>query len=68
MGTGSIDGVLIAYGRIVPFIDDAGDVRLRPGPAERISNRQTQSLTVDGFPDFFRTGASAYRCSCSSSR
>jgi len=53
-GAGLINGVLIAYGRVVPFIMTLAMLAAARGLAEMISDRQTQVLGVDGFLDFFR--------------
>jgi ribose transport system permease protein len=51
---GLINGVIIAYGRVVPFIATLAMLVAARGLAEMISDRQTQVLSVDGFLDFFR--------------
>jgi ribose transport system permease protein len=53
-GTGLVNGVIIAYGRVVPFIATLAMLAAARGLAEMISDRQTQVLSVDGFLDFFR--------------
>ncbi len=50
---GLINGVAIAYGRVVPFIATLAMLASARGLAEMISNRQTQRITVPGFSDFF---------------
>jgi ribose transport system permease protein len=52
--TGVVNGVLIAYGGIVPFIMTLAMLASARGLAEQISNRQTQRVTVQGFTDVFR--------------
>jgi ribose transport system permease protein len=54
MATGAINGVLIAYGGIVPFIMTLAMLASARGLAEQISNRQTQRVSVPEFADFFR--------------
>ncbi|MBL7499705.1 ABC transporter permease [Frankia sp. CN7] len=53
-GCGLVNGVLVAYGRIVPFIATLAMLASARGLAEEISNRQTQVVRVQGFRDFFR--------------
>lgn len=50
---GLINGLLIAYGGIVPFIATLAMLASARGLAEIISNRRTQIVNVDGFTDFF---------------
>ncbi len=50
---GLINGLLIAYGGVVPFIATLAMLASARGLAEIISNRRTQIVTVDGFKDFF---------------
>ena len=52
-GCGLINGLLIAYGKIVPFIATLAMLASARGLAEIISDRKTQIVTVDGFTDFF---------------
>jgi ribose transport system permease protein len=52
---GLINGVLIAYGRVVAFIATLAMMVGARGLAEMIANRQTQLVTVRPFLDFFRT-------------
>lgn len=52
---GLINGVLIAYGRVVAFIATLAMLVAARGLAEMIANRQTQIVTVQPFLDFFRT-------------
>ncbi len=51
---GLVNGILIAYGRVVPFIATLGMFAAARGLAENISNRRTQIVRDDGFKDFFR--------------
>jgi ribose transport system permease protein len=50
---GAINGVLIAYGRVVPFIATLAMLAAARGLAEIISDRQTQIIRDRGFLDFF---------------
>ncbi|AEG44926.1 ABC transporter permease [Isoptericola variabilis] len=50
---GLVNGVVIAYGKVVPFIATLAMLASARGLAEMISNRQTQRITVGGFSDFF---------------
>lgn len=52
-GCGLVNGVLIAYGKVVPFITTLAMLAAARGLAELISERRTQIVTVDGFSDFF---------------
>ena len=54
LGAGLINGVLIAYGRVVPFIATLAMYASARGLAERLSERRTQVVTVQGYLDFFR--------------
>jgi ribose transport system permease protein len=51
---GLINGVLVAYGKVVPFIATLAMMVGARGLAEMIANRQTQIVDVDPFLDFFR--------------
>ena len=51
---GLINGLIIAYGKVVAFIATLAMMIAARGLAEMISGRQTQVVTVDGFLDFFR--------------
>ncbi len=51
---GLVNGLLIAYGRVVPFITTLAMMAAARGLAEMIANRQTQVVNVRGFLDFFR--------------
>ncbi len=53
VGCGVVNGVLIAYGKIVPFIATLAMLASARGLAEIISDRKTQIVRVDGFADFF---------------
>ena len=50
---GLINGVMIAYGKIVPFIMTLAMLASARGLAEIISDKKTQISRVDGFHDFF---------------
>src|SRR5690242_4351870 len=57
-GCGLVNGLLIAYGNIVPFIMTLAMLASARGLAEIISDKKTQTLTaggvdVSGFKDFF---------------
>jgi ribose transport system permease protein len=52
-GCGVVNGVIIAYGKVVPFITTLAMLAAARGLAEIISERRTQIVTVDGFKDFF---------------
>jgi ribose transport system permease protein len=54
LGAGLINGVLIAYGKIVPFIATLAMYASARGLAERLSGRQTQAVSEQGYLDFFR--------------
>ena len=54
-GCGVVNGVLIAYGGVVPFIATLAMLASARGLAEIISNRRTQIVTVPAFKDFFDT-------------
>ncbi|WP_291882963.1 ABC transporter permease [Cellulomonas sp.] len=54
LGAGLVNGVLIAYGRVVAFIATLAMLVSARGLAEIIANRQTQIVKVQGFLDFFR--------------
>ncbi|MEL7977130.1 ABC transporter permease [Isoptericola sp. F-RaC21] len=51
---GLINGLIIAYGKVVAFIATLAMMIAARGLAEMISGRQTQVVSVDGFLDFFR--------------
>jgi ribose transport system permease protein len=50
---GLVNGLLVAYGRIVPFIATLAMLAAARGLAEIISDRRTQIITVNSFVDFF---------------
>ncbi|MGA9714446.1 MAG: ABC transporter permease [Aeromicrobium sp.] len=50
---GAINGLLIAYGRIVPFIATLAMLAAARGLAEIIADRKTQIIRNQGFTDFF---------------
>ena len=50
---GLINGVLIAYGNVVPFIMTLAMLASARGLAEIISERRTQIVRVQGFKDFW---------------
>ncbi len=54
LGAGLINGVLIAYGKVVPFIATLAMYASARGLAERLSERQTQRVSEQGYLDFFR--------------
>jgi ribose transport system permease protein len=52
-GCGLVNGLLIAYGRIAPFIATLAMLAAARGLAEIIAQRRTQIVTVRPFVDFF---------------
>ncbi len=50
---GLINGLMVAYGQIVPFIATLAMLAAARGLAEIIANRQTQIIRVNGFLDAF---------------
>ena len=54
LGAGLINGVLIAYGRLVPFIATLAMYASARGLAERLSGRSTQVVRDQSFLEFFR--------------
>ncbi|MFV0461412.1 MAG: ABC transporter permease [Actinomycetales bacterium] len=52
-GCGLINGLLIAYGKVVPFIATLAMLASARGLAEIISQRRTQIVSVPGFREFF---------------
>jgi ribose transport system permease protein len=50
---GLVNGVLVAYGRVVPFIATLAMLAGARGLAEIIANRRTQIITEREFVDFF---------------
>lgn len=53
VGGGVLNGVLIAYGKIVPFMATLALMVAAKGMAEWIANRQTQIIRVPAFEQFF---------------
>ena len=51
---GAVNGVLIAYGRVVPFIATLAMLASARGLAELMSDQQTQIVSDTAFLDFFR--------------
>ena len=51
---GLVNGIVIAYGRVVPFMATLAMLVGARGLAELISNKQTQIVGVNGFLQFFR--------------
>ncbi|HET9137963.1 ABC transporter permease [Actinophytocola sp.] len=54
LGCGLVNGVLIAYGNVVPFIATLAMFVAARGLAERLSGRRTQVVGDTGFLTFFR--------------
>jgi ribose transport system permease protein len=52
-GCGLVNGLLISYGGVVPFIATLAMLASARGLAEIISDRRTQIVSVPGFRDFF---------------
>ena len=52
-GCGLVNGLLIAYGRIVPFVMTLAMLASARGLAQIISERKTQIVRDDAFADFF---------------
>ncbi len=52
-GCGLVNGLLIAYGRVVPFIATLAMLASARGLAEIISNRRTQIVNVPAFTEVF---------------
>jgi ribose transport system permease protein len=52
-GCGLINGLLIAYGRLAPFIATLAMLAAARGLAEIIAQRRTQIVTERGYVDFF---------------
>jgi ribose transport system permease protein len=50
---GAINGLLVAYGRVVPFIATLAMLASARGLAEVIADRKTQIIRNQGFTDFF---------------
>jgi ribose transport system permease protein len=53
-GAGLVNGLVIAYGRVVPFIATLAMLVGARGLAELLSNRSTQIVDPQGFLSFFR--------------
>ncbi|MGH3423751.1 MAG: ABC transporter permease [Nocardioidaceae bacterium] len=51
---GVVNGLLVAYGKIVPFIATLAMMASARGLAEILANRRTQIIDNQGFLDFFR--------------
>ncbi|WP_051116449.1 ABC transporter permease [Amycolatopsis nigrescens] len=54
LGCGLVNGLLISYGKVVPFITTLAMMASARGLAERLSGRRTQVVGETGFTDFFR--------------
>jgi ribose transport system permease protein len=54
LGCGLVNGVLISYGKIVPFIATLAMYASARGLAERLSGRRTQVVSETDFTTFFR--------------
>jgi len=52
-GCGLVNGLLVSYGGIVPFIATLAMLASARGLAEIISDKKTQIMQVPGFADFF---------------
>ncbi|MFC7339837.1 ABC transporter permease [Saccharopolyspora griseoalba] len=52
-GCGLVNGLLVAYGRVVPFIATLAMMASARGLAERISGRQTQVVDAPGYSAVF---------------
>lgn len=52
-GCGLVNGILVAYGKVVPFIATLAMLASARGLAEIIAGRRTQIINVSGFVDFF---------------
>ncbi|MGJ9424164.1 ABC transporter permease [Aeromicrobium sp. CF3.5] len=50
---GTINGLLVAYGRVVPFIATLAMLASARGLAELVADRKTQIISNQGFTDFF---------------
>jgi ribose transport system permease protein len=53
VGCGLVNGLLVAYGNVVPFIATLAMLASARGLAELIAQRRTQIVTVTEFKDFF---------------
>lgn len=54
LGCGLVNGLLISYGGVVPFIATLAMLAAARGYAEILAQRRTQIVTVSEFLDFFR--------------
>jgi ribose transport system permease protein len=54
LACGLVNGLLVAYGGVVPFIATLAMLAAARGLAEIIAQRRTQIVNVPGFTDFFR--------------
>jgi ribose transport system permease protein len=52
---GLVNGIVIAYGRVVPFMATLAMLVAARGLAELISDKRTLIITVNPFKDFFRS-------------
>jgi len=52
-GCGLVNGILVSYGRIVPFVATLAMLIAARGLAEILSDKKTQIVDVDGFTDVF---------------
>ena len=50
---GAVNGIVVAYGRVVPFVATLAMLASARGLAEILSDRQTQIVSNAGFLDFF---------------
>lgn len=53
VAAGLLNGVMVAYGKIVPFMATLAMMVAAKGLAEWIANRQTQIIKVQGYEKFF---------------
>ncbi|OZM72044.1 ABC transporter [Amycolatopsis antarctica] len=54
LGCGLVNGMLVSYGKVVPFITTLAMMASARGLAERLSGRNTQVVAETAFLDFFR--------------
>jgi ribose transport system permease protein len=54
LGCGLVNGLLVSYGGVVPFIATLAMLAAARGYAEILAQRRTQIVTVSEFSDFFR--------------
>lgn len=54
LGCGLVNGLLVSYGNVVPFIATLAMLAAARGYAEILAQRRTQIVTVTEFKDFFR--------------